>query len=192
MIVMGAPRSHNWLQTIASSLVKTAFFLGCYVCLSGMLTLLALDPIMRYLVGKPFFWSNEATTYLMIIMVFNGFAIALVNDKHVRITLIFDHLGRKTQDVLWIIICLITLSYGSFLACTMILLALSSLQYGVISPTAELPMFPWQSAAAWGLIAFSIATIMVMARKISDSSKRGKEIEAQIYGVNDASKEEAK
>lgn len=170
----------EWLSLVATGIIKTGGFLAAYVCLSVMIGLMALDPVMRYLAGSPFFWSNEVTTYLMILMVFNGFSITLVKDKHIRVTLLFSRLSRKVQNVLWVFICLVGLVYVGCLAYAVTLLALDSFTGGVRTYTAELLVFPWQMLVAWGLIVFWVAMIMFTIRKTAIALRRGgEEIEVE-------------
>lgn len=166
----------EWLSLVATGIIKTGSFVASYVCLSIMIFLMALDPFMRYIVGSPFFWSNETTTYLLILVVFNGFGITLVKEKHIRVTLIFNRLSRKVQNVLWVIICLAGLFYVSFLGYALIRLTLTSFTYRVRSETAEMLVFPWQMVAVWGLIVFLVAMIMFTVRRIAIASGCGEQI----------------
>ena len=157
----------EWLASVARVIIRSGGFLGIYVCLPVMLTLMIIDPIMRYLVGRPFYWSNEVSTYLMMTMFFAGLGITLVMGRHVRVTVIFNILPRKTQNVLWVIICLAGLFYVSFLLYAVARLALSSFTFGVRTETSEILVFPWQMIAVLGLIVFLMALIMLTVHRIA-------------------------
>lgn len=164
------------LTLVAMGIIRSGQFLSAYVLLSVMISLMALDPIMRYLFGAPFFWSNEVTTYLMVAMVFNGFGITLLTGQHITITLIFNRLPPKVQNLLWIIISVAGLFYACLVAYAVTLLAISSFSFQVRSPTAQILIFPWQIIVIWGLIGFLIAMILFAIRKIAiaSGSSRGK------------------
>lgn len=166
----------EWLLPIARGIIQAGDFFGSYVFLSLMVGLMALDPIMRYIVGSPFFWSNEVTTYLMMLMVFNGFGVALAKDKHIRVTLIFGRLPRRVQDLLWVGISFIGLFYVLFLGYALLQLTLSSIAYNVRTATAEMIVYPWQVMAMVGMFVFLAAMLMHTAQRIGMAAgKRGEE-----------------
>jgi len=169
----------EWLSLVAKVIVRTGGLFASYVCLCGMLVLLILDPFLRYIVGSPFYWSNEVSTFLMMLMAFTGFGITLAKGEHVRATLIFSRLPQKAQNVLWIIISLVTIFYVGLVAYAVTRLALSSLEFSAVTPTAELPFFPWQLLAALGLIAFLVALIMLAVKRIAIALGLRKESEEE-------------
>ena len=166
----------EWLLLATVSLIKAARFVSSYVCLTCMIVLMTLDPIMRYMVGRPFYWSNEVTTYLMVIMVFNGFCVALVKDKHVRVTLVFDSLPRRLQNMLWVVISLAGLFYVSFVGYALIRLTFSSFSFGVRSATTEMLVYPWQIIAVFGVIVLFVTMVTFAVTRIAISLGRGREM----------------
>jgi len=165
----------EWLSLMATGTIKTGVLLSSYVYLSLMVVLMALDPFMRYLIGSPFFWSNEVTTYLMMLMVFNGFGITLVKERHIRITLIFDRLPSKAQSVMWVITSLIGLFYVSCIGYALLRLTLTSFTFKVRSATAEMLIYPWQVLAMVGMVVFAVAMVMFTVRRIAIASERREE-----------------
>jgi TRAP-type C4-dicarboxylate transport system permease small subunit len=161
------------LAMVGTGTIRVGYFLSAYVYLTLMVFLMALDPVMRYLVGSPFYWSNEVTTYLMVLMVFNGFGIALIKDKHIRVTLIFDRLPLKVQNIMWVIISVIGLLYVTLLGYTLLRLTISSIEYRVRSATAEMLVYPWQIMAMVGMCIFLVAMIMFLKHKIAVATGRG-------------------
>ena len=155
------------LSLMVSFLIRAAALLASYVFLAGMLILLISDPIMRYLLGRPFYWSNEVSTFLMIEMAFAGFAITLAKGRHMRLTLFFNKAPRKIQNVLWVIISLVTTFYVSLVIYAVTRLAFSSLIFGCVTSTAELPFFPWQIVAAIGLLVFLMALVMFTVKRMA-------------------------
>jgi TRAP-type C4-dicarboxylate transport system permease small subunit len=163
------------LSLVAKNIIKAGDFVSSYVCLPIMLFLIALDPFMRYMMGSPFFWSNEISTYLMVLVAFNSFGVVLAKEGHIRVTLIFGRLSLKVQNVLWVIISLAGLFYVSFLGYALIRLTYSSFTYRVRSATAEMLVFPWQIIATWGLIVFLVAMIGFTVNRIVVASRQGRE-----------------
>jgi TRAP-type C4-dicarboxylate transport system permease small subunit len=145
------------------------------------------DPILRYLAGRPIYWSNEVSTFMMVLMALASFGIALIKGKHVRVTLIFGKLSRQVQNVLWVITSLIGVFYTGILSYAVMRLALSSLIFGAVTPTAELPFFPWQMAGTFGLIVLFVAVVLFTVRRIGIASAPKKEKEEagviEGYGI---------
>jgi len=155
------------LTSAASSIVKAGGCFAAYVCLSVMLTLMIIDPVMRYLVGSPFFWSNEVSTTLMVVMFFTALGITLVTGKHVRVTVIFNILPRVVQNVLWVILSIAGLFYGGFLLFALIHLTASSFDLGVKTHTSEMLVFPWQLIGVLGVIVFVVAMVIFTVYRIA-------------------------
>ena len=164
---MSRRRASDWLSLAVKIVIIMAGHFSSYICLAGMLLLVISDPIMRYLVGSPIYWSNEVSTFLMVEMALCGLAITFAKGKHVRVTLIFNKLHRKTQNVMWVIISLLTLGFSAVLAYSVFQLALSSLEFHAKTETAELLTFPWQLAAAIGLTIFFIALLFFTVTRIA-------------------------
>jgi len=155
------------LSSAVTAIIRASGFFASYVCLVGMLLLVISDPIMRYAVGSPIYWSNEVSTFLMVEMALCGFAIAFAKGKHVRVTLIFDRLSHKVKSVMWVVVSLLTLCFSGFLVYVVMRLAISSLESGAVSFTAELPLFPWQLVAALGLIVFFMTLLVFTVKRIA-------------------------
>jgi len=172
----------EWVGLISIAIIEGAGWVGIYICMIGVLVLLTTDPIMRYLVGSPFFWSNEVSTFLMMLMAFFGFAVTLIRGKHVRVTLLFGNMPEQIQNYLWIFISLVGLIYSCFVTYGLFELAFSSLEYNAVTPTAEMPYFPWQLAAAIGMSSLVIAVVLFMIQrvKIALGIKQEKEIHQEL------------
>jgi len=177
------------LSLVARVIIRAAGLFASYVCLGGMLLLVISDPILRYFVGQPLYWSNEVSTFLMVLMAFTALGITLIKGKHVRVTLIFSRLPRKVQNVLWVIISLMTIFYVGILSYAVMRLALSSLALNAETPTAELPFFPWQVIAALGLIVFLVALVAFTVRRVAiaraprEAREEEKGLIQESYGI---------
>jgi TRAP-type C4-dicarboxylate transport system permease small subunit len=164
---MGKQRKGDRLLGIATGVIKAGDFLASYVFLVLMVGLMAIDPIMRYIFGSPFYWSNEVTTFLMMLVVFNGLGVALAKDKHIRVMLVFNRLPAKIQNLLWVGISFAGLFYVAFMGYALLRLTLSSMAYGVRTATAEMIVYPWQMMALVGMVVFAAAMVMHTAQRVA-------------------------
>jgi len=92
----------------------TLFFTG--------ITLIFYGVIMRYIFNDPKAWVEEVVRYIIIWGVFLGFAIALRNNRHIQVDLVYDKLsptGRKVMDyfatIVSMLFCVIYTYYGATL-----------------------------------------------------------------------------
>jgi TRAP-type C4-dicarboxylate transport system permease small subunit len=169
---MGRAKNGDRLLAVATGIIKAGDFIASYVFLVLMVGLMALDPIMRYIFGSPFYWSNEVTTFLMMLVVFNGLGVALAKDKHIRVTLIFSRLPVKIQNLFWVGISLVGLFYVLFMGYALLRLTLTSIDYKVRTATAEMAVYPWQIMALVGMFVFATAMVMHTAQKIAIAAGR--------------------
>jgi TRAP-type C4-dicarboxylate transport system permease small subunit len=172
------------LLIAAKKIVMAGGFFAAYICLPAMLLLIISDPFLRYFVGRPFFWSNEVSTFLMILMAFAGFGTALHKGQHVRVILLFSKLPHQVQNILWVVVSLLTSIYIGLLSFTVFRLAFSSLSINALTPTANLVFFPWQLLAGLGLFTFFLALILFTAKRIAiaSSKKEAKEEDSELEG----------
>lgn len=92
----------------------TFFFTG--------ITLIFYGVIMRYVFNDPKAWVEEVVRYVIIWGVFLGFAVALRNNQHIQVDLLYDKLPpslRKVVDYIAtfisIFFCCIYTYYGTML-----------------------------------------------------------------------------
>ncbi len=155
----------EWLSLAARSIVSGAAFVS-NLCLVAMLTIIFLNVIFRYVILRPLYWGDELMTYLMIIMVYAGFGFMLAEGGHIRMTLLFNKLSRKTQNVFWIIVSVLGTAYTTFLLYAVILLVVDTLQLGSFSMITRWPIAPWQILVALGLFSLLLAFIMLVIQRI--------------------------
>ncbi len=67
------------------------------LCMAALLTTLALQVITRYVLNDPFAWTEEASRYLYVYIVFLGASAAVSDRSHVAIGFIVGALPRPLQ-----------------------------------------------------------------------------------------------
>lgn len=93
------------------------------VFLGFMLFIMLLNVVFRYILGKPFFWSDELNNYLFIWMGFLACAYVMGNDGHVRVTAFQNLLSPRVRDILNLVMNLAMLGmFAIFIAPTLRLL----------------------------------------------------------------------
>ena len=158
-------RGTKSLLWVANLVIKTSGFIS-YACMVAMMLLVISDPFMRYMVGMPLYWSNEVSTFLMVAMAYTGLGIVFAKGGHIRVTLIFNRLPHRIRNILWIIIASLATLYIGILTYAVARLARVSFKVGRVTPTAELPYYPWQILVVLGLIVFTLALLIFTIKRL--------------------------
>jgi TRAP-type transport system small permease protein len=79
------------------------------LCLATMLAVIVLNILFRYVLFKPFFWSDELSNYLFIWMSFLASAYVMGQDNHVRVTTIEERLPLNVRNFVHLIMNIIML-----------------------------------------------------------------------------------
>lgn len=84
--------------------------------LATLVTLFVLEIFMRYAVGSPTKWSNDAVGFVMTAMIFLALPEVTRRGQHIAITFIIELLGERAARVWSRIIALISslVSFGLF------------------------------------------------------------------------------
>lgn len=128
--------------------------------------LVTLNVIMRYGIQAPFPWSDEVVTFMVVIMTFMGLGGVFRKGMHIRVTAIFSSLPWQVRNVLWVIICLVALSFVTYLGYATAYTALESLRIHARSPMSELPLFPFQICVPIGLFMLFMPLLVFTIRRI--------------------------
>jgi len=156
----------EWLSWAAWKIARVAGFIS-YICLVGMLLVIIINVLMRYILDNPFSWGDEVAVMLMVLTAYSGFGIALLKGKHIRVTAFFSMMPRKMQNVLWIISCLIGIFYISYLSVAIARLTLNSFDLGHYSQNSGMLFWPWQLLMFLGTITFIVAILIFLIRRVS-------------------------
>jgi TRAP-type C4-dicarboxylate transport system permease small subunit len=160
-------RSDNvqWPALIAKGIIDGAMFVT-NICLAAMLFLVFLNVILRYVFRQPLYWGDEIMIYLMILMVYLGFGYMLMENRHVRMTALMDRLTVRKQNIVWVLISLLSIVYFIFLLVAGVYMTIDSFQIGFFSTITDLPIGPWQVVMCIGLAILLMASIWFTINRI--------------------------
>jgi len=171
-------RISEWLRGAARGIVGGAAILS-YICVVGILLVVISNVFLRYVLGSPFYGGDEVSINLMIIMVYFASGIVLAEGRHIRVSVVFNRLPRKAQNVLWVVVSLFGAGYAGFLSYAVILLTIDTLQLGTYSVTTDWPIAPWQMVIVAGLLSLTVSfiTLVVVRVGIISGIKKEKKVE---------------
>jgi TRAP-type C4-dicarboxylate transport system permease small subunit len=172
------------LLVVARGIVGAAAFVA-NLCLIGILVIIFTNVVLRYVIRTPLYWGDEAVINLLIVMVYASFGHVLIEGGHIRMTILFERLPGRVQNVLWILVSLLGTAYASFLLYAVIQLVLDSLRIGSFSMITRWPIAPWQMLVALGLFCLLVAFIILVTARIgialgTRKAEKVKEKEAEV------------
>jgi TRAP-type C4-dicarboxylate transport system permease small subunit len=174
----------EWLLLVAKGIVGGAAFVA-NLCLIGILVIIFTNVVLRYIIRTPLYWGDEAVINLMIVMVYAAFGHVLIEGGHVRMTILFERLPGRVQNILWILVSLLGTAYASFLLYAVIQLVLDSLRIGSFSMITRWPIAPWQMLVALGLFCLLVAFIILVTTRVgialgTRKTEQAKEKEGEV------------
>lgn len=72
----------------------------CAIILSFMTALIIISVFFRYALNNSIMWSAELTRYLMVFLSMFGAALALRNDEHIGLSILYDKLSIQCQRLI--------------------------------------------------------------------------------------------
>jgi len=111
-------------------------------------------------------WGDEIIAYLIIFTLFMGAGKVLKDDRHIRITALFDKLSPKVQNVLQVIYGLIALFFIGYVTYSLFALSLMSLRIGSKSMNG-VSLFPLQIMLVLGLFLLLLPLTGFVIKKVA-------------------------
>ncbi len=160
------------------------FGFGAGLSLALLFAIIFFNSLRRYTVGRSLEWGEELPIYLTIYGVMFGIALAYLDDRHIRLTVLTDALPEKLRQRLFILVDLVTAVVGGLLAWSGYLFALrrgavdASGLIGSARALAEATgadwlvhlgqMGSWQAALGFGGAALALAAVIRFATRLQE------------------------
>lgn len=98
----------KWLDRLEEGIAATLFIGGVLISLYGVFT--------RYVLNSPQSWITEIFEFLLVWSIFIGFGMALKDNRHIQVELLFDYLPKTAKRIVAVISNLIGGLYSFYLA----------------------------------------------------------------------------
>jgi TRAP-type transport system small permease protein len=92
------------------------FALGAGLCMAGVFLIIFVNSLRRYTVGRSWAWGEELPIYLAIYGVMFGVALAYLQDRHIRFTIVTDALSRRLREYMFLVVDAAMVVIGLMLA----------------------------------------------------------------------------
>lgn len=97
--------------------------------------------VMRYGFKSSPAWALEVFEFLMAWSIFLGFGMALRDDHHITVDLLYDRLSYRVKRVLSVASNVIGLGYSVFMTVTGVQITVLAYQQGIITTDAGIPVW---------------------------------------------------
>lgn len=124
-----------------------------------MVIFIFLQVFTRYVLGDAMSWTEEASRYLFIWLIFMSIGIAFVEKRHIAIDVVMDHLPKMLQRVLQQIVYLMMIGLSIFLLIQGYLLVDQMQTFNQKSATLQIPMWMVYTALPVGFL-FAIVRLV--------------------------------
>ena len=146
------------------------------LCALAMTLFITLDVFLRRAFNMPTIWANEASSYLLLVMVFMGAAYALGEKAHIRIDFIVVRLPRRVQDWMQVFSSIIFLIFTGILSYFTWSIFLDTVKFAETSRSLwDIPLAPWQVWLPLGLAIISLLLILNIYNEIKIARGKTKE-----------------
>lgn len=102
--------------------------------------LIFIQVVMRYVFDNSLSWSEELARYLFVWQIWIGVSYAARNRSHLRITVLRDLLGPTGKKVLELLVTVIWIGFGVFIAIKGIELVMRVAKFNQLSSALQMPM----------------------------------------------------
>jgi len=155
-----------------TTIAKIARVLGWLATIAGMsLSLLVfLSVVMRYLLGSPFYFTDELVGLLFCTMSFLAFPIAENQGLHIRLEMLTKHLKPKVRLVANLFSLIVLLCFCGVLFYHGFNYMLFSYRINARTDASDLLIYPWVIVLLIGLFVFISVVVFQKGRSLKDNS----------------------
>lgn len=132
----------------------------------GMTVVSVGNVLMRNVLGTSLVFADELNQILIILITFIGIGYAARQGRHIRMTALYDELGRLPRKLLMVTIALLT-------AALLLTLAWYSLQYvmhvertNAVTPALRIPVYLSYAVAPIGLVLGAVQYLLAAIRNL--------------------------
>jgi len=123
----------KWLDRIEEGAAGVLFMGGVIVSLYGVFT--------RYVLNAPEAWITEVFEFLLTWSIFIGFGLALKDNRHIQVEILFDLLPKSVKRIVATISSLIGGIYSFYLAYSSIELITLTKEQGIKTIDVGIPLW---------------------------------------------------
>ncbi|EGW41060.1 TRAP transporter small permease [Desulfosporosinus sp. OT] len=129
------------------------------ICIFAVMLLIVANIILRTLFNRPILGTYELVGFLTAMGVALALAHCAFQDGHVAISFIVERFGPKIQVIIAIVINAVSFMMWAAAAWSLGKLGYAMKVKGLVSPSAEIPVYPFIYLIAFGLLGLSLVVL---------------------------------
>lgn len=157
---------------------------GAALCMAGVFLVVFVNSLRRYTLNQSWAWGEEMPIYLSIYGVMFGVAMAYMQDRHIRFTLLTDPLPPRARATLFAAVDIVMIAIGGLLARSGLMFIESRGEReasGVVTAARRLSdatglewitafgtMAPWQFSIVLGGALLAVAAALKAVRRVGN------------------------
>ncbi|MDA3791572.1 MAG: TRAP transporter small permease subunit [Desulfobacula sp.] len=126
--------------------LKSASNFFLFVLMVGLILILGVNIVLRYLFDNPIAWSNTASRYAYIFIVLVGSGVSYIEGGHAQIDFIYDRAHTRLKFIFDLFHCIIMIGVS-------LVLIVMGLKHSISMWPVHTPIIPWFSV---GIVYLSI------------------------------------
>lgn len=129
------------------------------LCVAGTVFLVVINVIMRTIFKRPFLGTYEYVGFSTALIVGFSLAYCAIMESHITVDLLTNQLPNGVRDVVVSLAEVISFGFIALVTWQLIKYAGSIHSTGEVSPTTEVPLYPFIYLVALGFLALSMVAL---------------------------------
>lgn len=136
------------------------------LCMVSVMVLVVSNILLRVLFKNPILGTYEYVVFLTVATIGLSLANCAVQNGHIAVSFVVDRLPIKIQVVVDLIMNAAALFFWSLCVWQVGVYAKKMAESGVVSPTSQIPLYPFIYLVAFGLLALCLVLLVRTAESI--------------------------
>lgn len=137
-------------------------------CMVAVMLLVVTNILLRAVFNRPILGTYEYVTFLTAVTIGLALAHCAVQNGHIAVSFVIEKLPGKIQAAVDVVMNIIALLFWSLCAWQVGKYANTLAVSGVVSPTTQMPFYPFIYLVAFGLVALCLVLLV----KVVESFKK--------------------
>jgi TRAP-type C4-dicarboxylate transport system permease small subunit len=148
-------------------LISRIFLWSAAAALMLMTTLVIIAASMRYLVGKPFDFTEEVVALLYICVVFTVLPMTTLQGQHITVSILPQRLARGLHRPIGVAAGLVMIAFCSWFAIEAYYFMAVSQEMGSKSEQVGILLWPWMALIPFGTAVSTLISVRLLVKFVS-------------------------
>jgi TRAP-type C4-dicarboxylate transport system permease small subunit len=145
------------------------------LCFFAIMLIILANIIMRNVFGRPIAETLDFVCLLSVTGIGLALANCEMNDFNIAMSIVTDLLPRKIQQILAVLVSFISLAFWAMVDWRMFVYGVSSYHIGRVSPTAQVPLYPFIFLLGLSVFLLCLALSLKLVCSIADAATLSRE-----------------